>query len=64
MLHGIDEEMFRYRNTNPPTTLEAAVLMICDSVDATIRSKEHASEHVDVDDINEIIMSTINRLGK
>jgi hypothetical protein len=59
---GIEEDMFRYRNTNPPTTLEAAVLMICDSVEATIRSKEYADEHVDADDIRTIIMGTIDRL--
>lgn len=59
---GIEEDMFRYRNTCPPTTLEAAVLMICDSVEATIRSKEYADEHVDADDIKNIIMGTIDRL--
>lgn len=59
---GIEEDMFRYKNTNPPTTLEAAVLMICDSVEATIRGKEHAKQSIDTDDINDIIINTIDRL--
>lgn len=58
---GIDEEMFRYRNTSSPTTLEAAILMICDSVEATIRSKEN-TDHIDSADIRIIIQSTIDRL--
>lgn len=58
---NIDEEMFRYRNTLPPTTLEAAILMICDSVEATIRSKEHGAD-LDVDDIRDIIRNTTERL--
>lgn len=57
----IDDEMFRYRNTSAPTTLEAAILMICDSVEATIRSKEN-TEHLDSADIRNIIMATIERL--
>lgn len=60
--HGIEEDMFRYRNTNPPTTLEAAVLMICDSVEATIRGKEYQDDHIDALDIRKIIMGTIDRL--
>ena len=59
---GVSEDLFRYRNTSPPTTLEAAVLMICDSVGATIRSKEYSDEHVDSSDIRKIIMNTIDRL--
>lgn len=57
----IDNELFRYRNTSPPTTLEAAILMICDSVEATIRSKEHA-DNMDGDDIRAIIRDTTERL--
>ena len=57
-----EEDMFRYRNTSAPTTLEAAILMICDSVEATIRSKEHNSENIDSDDIRGIIRNTIERL--
>lgn len=59
---GVSEDLFRYKNTNSPTTLEAAVLMICDSVGATIRSKEYSDDHVDSIDIREIIMKTIDRL--
>lgn len=59
---GVEEDMFRYKNTTPPTTLEAAILMICDSVEATVRSKEHNNEDVDVDDIRGIIRNTIERL--
>ena len=59
---GVEEDMFRYKNTCPPKTLEAAVLMICDSVEATIRSKEHNHDDVDVDGIRDIIRGTIERL--
>lgn len=59
---SIEEDLFRYRNTSPPTTLEAAVLMVCDSVEATIRSKEFANESIDVDSIVDIIRNTIERL--
>lgn len=58
---GIDEEIFRYKNTSPPTTLEAAILMICDSTEATIRSKEN-KEHIDAIDIRNIIRTNIERL--
>ena len=58
----VEEDMFRYRNTSPPTTLEAAILMICDSVEATVRSKEHNHDDVDIEDIREIIRSTLDRL--
>lgn len=58
---GIEEDLFRYRNTTPPTTLEAAILMICDSVDATIRSEEHEND-LDIDDIRSIIKNTVERL--
>jgi len=57
----VAEEMFRYKNTSPPTTLEAAILMICDSVDATIRSKEN-TETIGIEDIRNIIRNTIERL--
>lgn len=58
----LDEEMFRYRNCHPPKTLESAVLMICDSVEATIRSKEFDQESLDSEKIREIILNTIDRL--
>ncbi len=58
---GVEEDFFRYRNTSPPTTLEAAILMICDSTEATIRSKEN-TDHIDIEDIRSIIRNTIERL--
>lgn len=61
--NGIEEDMFRYKNTVPPTSLESAVLMICDSVEATIRSKEYAAhDALDVEDIRSIIRGTTERL--
>lgn len=60
-LGGVEENIFRYRNTSPPSTLEAAILMICDSVEATIRSKEYSND-LDIDDIEKIIIGTIQRL--
>ena len=59
--NDIDDEVFRYKNISTPTTLEAAILMICDSVEATIRGKEN-TEHSDVIDIRSIIRNTIERL--
>ncbi len=58
----VEEDMFRYKNTSPPTTLEAAILMICDSVEATVRSREHNHEDVTIDDIRKIIRGTTERL--
>jgi cyclic-di-AMP phosphodiesterase PgpH len=58
---GVEEDMFRYKNTSPPTTLEAAILMISDSVEATIRSKE-SDDHIDIEDIRDIIRINIERL--
>lgn len=57
----VDDELFRYRNTNSPTTLEAAILMICDSVEATTRSKEN-SDNMDADAIRAVIRDTTERL--
>jgi putative nucleotidyltransferase with HDIG domain len=59
---GVDSEMFRYKNTHTPSYLESAILMICDSVEATIRSREYSSDHIDIDYIRNIIRSTIERL--
>jgi cyclic-di-AMP phosphodiesterase PgpH len=58
---GVSEDLFRYKNTSPPTTLEAAILMICDSVEATIRSKE-ITDSIDIEDIRSIIRATTERL--
>ncbi len=54
--------MFRYKNTSPPRSLEAAILMICDSVEATVRSKEHNDESIGVEVIKDIIRNTCERL--
>jgi len=59
--NGVEEDMFRYRNTTPPTTLEAAILMVCDSVEATVRSME-IDKSLDVEDIRDIIRNTTERL--
>ena len=60
---GVEEDMFRYKNTCPPKTIEAAILMICDSVEATVRSKEHSHE-IDVEGIRDVIKNTCERLEK
>lgn len=56
------DDEFRYKNTTPPESLEAIVLMICDSVDATIRSIEHTEGKIE--DIEDIIYNTIDRFEK
>jgi putative nucleotidyltransferase with HDIG domain len=56
--HRVDDA-FRYKNTTPPESLEAIVLMICDSVEATIRSIEHSKGSID--SIDDIVYNTINR---
>lgn len=58
--NGIEEDLFRYRNTTPPSTLEAAILMICDSVEATIRS--HEQNDFVLEDIRSLVEETIERL--
>jgi len=51
-----DHELFRYRNTSPPTTLEAAILMICDSVEATTRAMYNNG-----DTDNEFILKAVDK---
>lgn len=53
---------FRYRNTTPPESLEAIVLMICDSVEATIRSIEHTNGKIE--NLEDIVYNTIDRFEK
>jgi putative nucleotidyltransferase with HDIG domain len=60
--NNVEEDMFRYKNTCSPTSLEAAILMLCDSVEATIRGKEHDGKDIDIDDIRVIIRKTCERL--
>ncbi len=57
------DDAFRYKNTTPPESLEAIVLMICDSVDATLRSIEHSGEGKKID-IEDIVYKTIDRFEK
>lgn len=56
------DDAFRYKNTTPPESLEAIVLMICDSVEATIRSIEHTDGKIG--SIEEIVYKTIDRFEK
>lgn len=56
------DDAFRYKNTTPPESLEAIVLMICDSVEATIRSIEHTDGKIE--SIEDIVYQTIDRFEK
>jgi putative nucleotidyltransferase with HDIG domain len=56
--HHKNDSDFRYKNTSPPESLEAIMLMICDSVDATLRSIEHSGDKIDID---KIVYDTIER---
>jgi putative nucleotidyltransferase with HDIG domain len=56
------DDAFRYKNTTPPESLEAIVLMICDSVEATIRSIEHSGNQIE--SIEDIVYKTIDRFEK
>lgn len=56
------EDEFRYKNVTPPESLEAIVLMICDSVEATIRSIEHSGKNIG--SLEDIIYGTIDRFEK
>jgi membrane-associated HD superfamily phosphohydrolase len=58
------DDEFRYKNTTPPESLEAIVLMICDSVEATIRSIEHSRKEDNNKgklSIDDIVYDTIDR---
>jgi len=55
------DDQFRYKNSTPPQSLEAIVLMICDSTEATLRSIEHASEKINIEDV---VYDTIDRFEK
>jgi putative nucleotidyltransferase with HDIG domain len=59
---GIDiDDIFRYR-CKKPETLEAAVLMICDSVEATARSLASNGKMETTEDRRAVVNNTINRL--
>ena len=53
------DDAFRYKNTTPPQSLEAIVLMICDSVEATIRSNKD-----EVESVEDIVYNTIDRFER
>jgi putative nucleotidyltransferase with HDIG domain len=55
------DDLYRYK-CKKPETVEAAVLMICDSVEATARSLAHSGKLEQTDDRRSVVNSTINRL--
>ena len=55
------EDAYRYK-TPAPESLEAAVLMICDSVEATSRSLDSKDELSDSKDRRAVINTTVDRL--
>lgn len=54
----IDSDIYRYKS-NQPQSIEAAVLMICDSIEATVKS---LSQNGKLDSFEEVIKKTIYRL--
>lgn len=58
---GTDEELFRYKCL-PPQTIEAAVLMICDSVEATARAMDSNDNLSDTKSRRQVINTTVERL--
>ena len=55
------EDLFRYKSS-APQSIEAAVLMICDSVEATARSKDSKNELGDTKDRRGVVNKTVDRL--
>ena len=58
---GNVDEMYRYK-CKKPQTIEAAVLMICDSVEAMARSLASSGKLENVDDRKGVVNNTVNRL--
>lgn len=56
-----NEDRFRYR-CQPPQTIEAAVLMICDSVEATSRALDADDEIDEKADRRAVVNTTVERL--
>lgn len=54
----IESDVYRYKS-NPPQSIEAAVLMICDSIEATVRS---LSQNGKLSNFEDVIKKTIYRL--
>jgi hypothetical protein len=52
---------YRYRSS-PPTSVEAAVLMICDSVEATAKSLANNKKLETYDDRKKVVDETVSRL--
>lgn len=55
------DDLYRYK-TIPPQTIEAAVLMICDSVEATARSLASNSELEKSEDRRMVVNTNVDRL--
>lgn len=55
------DDLYRYKCTKPKT-VEAAVLMICDSVEATARAMNSSGKLENSDDRRAVVNNTINRL--
>lgn len=55
------EDHYRYKCV-PPQTIEAAVLMICDSVEATSRALDSADELETTEDRRTVVNTTVERL--
>jgi hypothetical protein len=57
----VAEDSFRYKCL-PPQTIEAAVLMICDSVEATSRALDSNDSLVETKDRRSVVNTTVERL--
>jgi membrane-associated HD superfamily phosphohydrolase len=57
----VEEDLFRYRCL-PPQTIEAAVLMICDSVEATARALDSNDSLEETKDRRSVVNVTVERL--
>lgn len=55
------DDKFRYKTT-PPQSIEAAILMICDSVEATARSLDSVDDLKESKDRRAVVNKTVDRL--
>jgi len=55
------EDSYRYKSM-PPQSIEAAVLMICDSVEATARALDSTGELEETKDRRAVVNTTVDRL--
>lgn len=58
---GNKEDMYRYK-CQPPKSIEAVILMICDSVEATARALASNGKLNNTDDMKSVVDSTLKRL--